>query len=287
MVWDGGPVLASPITVRFLWYGSWSAASKAPLQNLVAGLSGSAYWGVLAQYWDASGGRVSQSVALGADASLSANRPGAATTLSDAQVLALIRNAFPSPAAGDIIVFAADRNTLLTVPAGGTEVTGCQNMCGYHLDYTAANGASVTYVGLMHHGYLAGGCAPCRVACDPILDNPLFAELSTASTLAHELVEAATDPFADHLAWQVTIPQPDDQTAVWQRLEVGDPCSLTHTAAPEAPWSDRLVCSGNYNVVLSNGAAYVLQNIWSGLSGACVVQEPLLLNANITARRRT
>jgi hypothetical protein len=301
MTWNGGDVMTMPITVHFAWFGSyWTPQKMAPLQTLVRELGGSDYWRTLAQYYGRDGTSVSQNITLGTsvfatDSTFLRAMLTQQNKLTSDDVAFALRVLFPLPLPGDIFVFAADPSTLLTVLENGQESRGCQQggMCGYHLSYFY-QGFYVPYIGLMHHGYTAGGCVACAVPCNAIRNLPLFPEYSTASTLAHELAETATDPNAD--AWlyntgSVGCPaQPATNPATWQQLEVGDPCTGSHARQPVPAWANASCVGashllsdygdydsaslGGFNVKLANGSKYVLQQLWSGQAGKCVSGEP-------------
>jgi hypothetical protein len=137
----------------------------------------------------------------------------------------------PHPAWG-----AADPSTMyLYVLPLGTDVASygkcCTDFLGYH--YEAPVGAGSVPYGIACH-------------CAPVMDDPLTPLQWVTTTVIHEMVEMATDPF---FATRPAFQQTDDDHILWTQLtggEVSDMCEYNRDS--------------NYTPA---GAAYMIQRSWS------------------------
>ena len=71
IAYNGGPVMASPINIYYIYYGAWAdPTGKTLLESFAANLGGSAWWGIEQLYTNGAGAHVSGSVALAGTASV-------------------------------------------------------------------------------------------------------------------------------------------------------------------------------------------------------------------------
>ncbi len=167
----GGVVLADPKVVIV----SFSDDPLAPvLETLAAALGRSAYWAATTREYGVGALQARPPVHLGVTA------PAA---LADAQIQRLLSRALSDPTNG---LGAPDPSTVypLSVPAG-TAVTSaggvlaCEStFAGYHRSFALGDGTRIPYAVVV-------ACASSKRPRD-----------AATGTLSHELIEAATDPFA-------------------------------------------------------------------------------------------
>ena len=65
IAYNGGPIMASPINLYYIYYGAWAdPTGKTLLESFAANLGGSAWWGIEQLYTNGASAHVSGSVAL-------------------------------------------------------------------------------------------------------------------------------------------------------------------------------------------------------------------------------
>lgn len=204
IAYHGGQVVDHPITVHYLWYGNWSAASAAPavVDHFTRNLGGSAWWATTAPYVDARGKSPSPSVSMGAVA-FDAYSQGAVVSddaIAAAVVRAIARGALPDDPRGVYMVLGS---------ADVDATSGfCTAYCGFHKVATLPSGAHRLY------GYV-GDPRRCGLGCamqtvGPNGDSPAD---GMVSIIAHELAEVVTDPYAD--AWYDAAGLENTDKCIW------------------------------------------------------------------------
>ena len=136
---------------------------------------------------------------------------------------------------------AEDGNTMYVflLPLGTNIVSGgscCSDFLGYHWDARLSSGGAAPYAAICH---CAGGPS-----------DPLTELQYVTTTVSHELVETATDPYTRDSAYA----QADDANTLWTIVtggEVADMCEYNTDA--------------NYT---PTGAAYAIQRSWSNAAAA-------------------
>ncbi|MCO5570982.1 hypothetical protein L7F22_024713 [Adiantum nelumboides] len=131
--YHNGPLLTRPISLYFLWYGSFTPAQKAILSDFASSLSSpssapavSSWWSTVSSYTDLSHTHVTSFLSLAAQASTPS--PSPPTTLKKTDILSLLLSSLssktlPLDSNGLYFVFTAD-----DVPVEGF----CMNSCGFH-----------------------------------------------------------------------------------------------------------------------------------------------------------
>ncbi len=185
--YHGGPVMLNNVKAYFIWYGSWSDASKAVLEDFIRNLGGSPYFAINTTYTDKNKVGVNSSVAFPASTSVAYPK---GTTLADADVQSVVAsaissNALPLDANGVYFVLTSQD---VTASSGF-----CTKYCGWHTHATIS-GVDVKYA-------FVGNPNRCPSACAGQSQGPNGADGidGMASIVAHELEETMTDP--DLNAW--------------------------------------------------------------------------------------
>lgn len=186
-LWHGGHVMRGTVTVHLLFYGTWAASDIALVQYFVGNVRNSPWLNIETTYYDGVGPS-SADVVLGTTVTTGATR---GLTLTSSAVWTLLRDhisagAFPtSPNAVYMLLTSADVNQ-----ADATEAF-CTHYCGWH--YYSSYGSSqlsIKYAWVGNANRCLSSCAAQSLTSpngSPGVDAML-------SVLAHELVEAMSDP---------------------------------------------------------------------------------------------
>ncbi|KAI5064624.1 hypothetical protein GOP47_0021294 [Adiantum capillus-veneris] len=132
--YHNGPLLTHPISLYFLWYGSFTPAQKSLLSDFASSLSSaspshpsvSSWWSTASSYTDLSHTHVTSSLSLAYQVSLPS--PSPPTQLKKTDLLALLLSSLsskslPVDSKGIYFIFTAD-----DVPVEDF----CMNSCGFH-----------------------------------------------------------------------------------------------------------------------------------------------------------
>jgi hypothetical protein len=215
-----GPVLASPKLVP-VFFADYDQTQEMTLVDFENKLPGVTFWTALTEYGVGAGTTLPP-------IALTEMSPG---TIDDTAIGTWLAGKLN---ANDPAWPAADDNTLyiLHYPSSNTITlqgeTSCQSFGGYH---------SNTSLDAMHNGqYVAYAVIP---DCGGFGGQSGIDALTT--TLAHEIAEAATDPFVQ---MQPAYAQTDNNHAEWMRLgsggEVGDMCvgfNSSYATFPDLPYA--------------------------------------------------
>lgn len=196
----GGPVMVNPHPVHIIWYGNWNGNSALTLlPNFISGLNGSPYFAINTTYENSGHTNISGSVTLGAQTFDSYSQ---GTTLSDTGLRNVISNAMSRgavPVDPNGVYFVLSSGD---VNQQGSHGTFCVQFCGFHGN-TSLFGSDIkfAFVGnasprCINNPSSSVTCAPLNSVVSPN-GNP--GADAMASTIAHELSEAVTDP--DLNAW--------------------------------------------------------------------------------------
>jgi hypothetical protein len=244
--------MRNTLAVYLIWYGDWTGRSPTQdiIRHLVSNIGGSRYWATTKPYYD-SIGTVSQTVSLGGEANV------AGTSLTDAGVISVaVTRALNSGVLGTL----NPAGLYVVLPSNKVDTTAlgfCSSNCGWHsygsVSTTAGRGiATVAFVG--DPVCSVCGCCALSAAQSPNRDQ---AGDAMASVLAHEMVEAATDPQLN--AWW------DDVSSE----ESSDLCAWTFGTFNTSAGT-------RWNVQLGSATTlknYYLQQQWL-LSGICALAGP-------------
>lgn len=195
--YHGGPVIERPINVYFIWYGNWTNDSATTiLTDLASNIGGSRYFNINTTYYDTKtsvpnvvrfGGSYFDNYSWG-------------TQLDDAAVASIVDTD------SQMIAFPPDLDGMYFVMASAdvNETSGqCSRYCGFHSSatiYASTDGGSIP-AGTVVDAFI-GNPNRCPTTCmvqQGTSPNGNPAADAMASVFAHELGEAATDPYGN--AW--------------------------------------------------------------------------------------
>lgn len=191
ITYHGGPVMtaANGINVYYVWYGSWTTAAKGIISDFGAALGGSPWYGINGGYTDKAGLPIANAVTLAGQYVAPFTK---GTSLSDSAIASLVSSAISSKA------LPADPNGVYVVlTAAGIRASSgfLTKYCGWHTHATmSGKDIKYSFVGDATGSSLAN-CAA-QTASSPNGNPGVDAVISV---LAHEVVEAASDP--DLNAW--------------------------------------------------------------------------------------
>jgi hypothetical protein len=186
--YHSGPVMLGTTKMYYIWYGNWSGnAAVNILTDLANNIGGSPYYNIQTTYYNGAGAKVSNAVQYGG-ATTVAYPYG--TNLTDANIQTIVSNAITTNA------LPKDANGVYFVltSADVTATSGfCTQYCGWHTHATIG-GTDIKYS-------FVGDLTRCPSGCQdqPVGPNGASGGDGMASIVAHELVEAVSDP--DLNAW--------------------------------------------------------------------------------------
>jgi hypothetical protein len=223
LVDHGGAVLATSTTYAIYW-GTQSAFSpdlQTGMDALLSGLGGSSYLGIGQQYMR--GAPIS--TVFGGDFADTSLPPKSAP--NSAALGAEVCKLFPAPDPNGIyVVFTSNAPNI--------------NYCAWH-NKTTCNGVTFQ-VAYVPNQELLPNCSPLTVS-NLNCNGYSAGTVTAADSVAHEVMEAITDPHID--AWYDA-----------NRLEVADKCEYNYAAC----------------VALPNGSSWQIQQEWSNALGGCQQQ---------------
>jgi len=241
ITYHGGPVLENP-TIYLIWYGNWSTADRAIIENLASHIGGSPYANILTTYSDFTGQPIPNTVTFGGSTD---DNYSAGHSLADASIRIVVETAIanhglPYDASGIYFVLTAE---------DVDETSGlCTKFCGWHQNVQGTSGHfNEAFIG--NPGRCGGACG--SLGPSPNDDPPTDA---AASIFAHELMESITDPYGS--AWY-------DHNGE----ECADKCAYTYGMTATLP-------NGSIANIQLGGLNYLIQQIWVNLGpGRCAMQR--------------
>jgi hypothetical protein len=256
LVYHKGPVMTGSVPVYLIWYGAWSSTQQAIITNFINNLSGSAWLDITKAYPNGMG------VGFGAELMVPAQvDTRIATTLTDAEVQALVANNLKSsalPLNADAIYLVLTASNVNQVPRASihTQNGFCAAYCGWHSRFTYTNAKVSTDI---KYAWV-GNPAKCPTNCAPVQNeqaspNGDVGVDAAVNTIAREISEAVTDP--DSNAWY-------DSSG----NEIADKCAWTFGSVTTV---NNKPVSYSYNIVL-NGTKYMIQQLWKNSGGVCAMQ---------------
>lgn len=184
----GGAVMLGTPTVYYIWYGDWSG-NTAPeiLEHFAQNVGGSPYYNINTTYTDAAGIPLSNAVAFGGSV---ADAYSQGSSLSDVQLQQVVGDAIGSGS------LPRDENGVYFVltSADVTATSGfCSSYCGWHT-HASVDGSDIKFA-------FVGNPERCPQACaeQTVGPNGNAGADAMVNLVAHELVEATSDPHLD--AW--------------------------------------------------------------------------------------
>lgn len=183
MTYNGGPVMTSPVTIDYLWYGSyWSTSagknSENVLKSFANDLSGSDYMKIASYFTDGNGKQATTQVKFGQDASAATTKSSgtiSSTTMENAVTQAISAGKFAQDYANTIYF-------VMLAPTLNSRDSSGDNPCGEHY---LLNGLHFAFVRSV-------------LGCDSLsqtgqASGDKYAD-SASETMSHELMESLTDP---------------------------------------------------------------------------------------------
>jgi hypothetical protein len=173
----------------YIWYGTWTGNTATTiLTDLANSIGGSPYYNINTTYYNGSNVHVSNAVTFGGSTNTNTSVYG--TSLTDAEVQSIVRDALVSGR----LPYDTNGIYFVLTSADVTASSGfCTQYCGWHT-YGTINGFSIKYS-------FVGNPDRCPSSCEAqtIGPNGNAGADGMASIIAHELEEAVTDPLLN--AW--------------------------------------------------------------------------------------
>lgn len=257
-IYNGGPVMAGPNTVDFIWYGNWAGNTATTiLPGLINNLSGSSYMNMLSSYNNSSY-TLSNKVSFGSSLFISSTinptlyQGSSLNGQTTSQIQSIVTSAI---SAGGFGASPNTSNTIFDVlTATNITVSGFMtSFCGWHSSTSLGSLNTLgTQYGFVGNPGANSACAG-QTASSP--NNNVGAD-AMASVVTHELFETITDPNAT--AWYDSISATSPSTT--GGYENGDMCNFNFGTAFAAP-------NGSAANVTLNGTNYLLQQQWVNQGG--------------------
>lgn len=239
----GGPVMTdvNGVKINIIWYGTWTTTQKTILRTMVNGLSGSKYYNINTTYYDASKKYVKNLISVSSemdDAYSQGN--GATTALSDAQIWSIVSAASTTNA----LIKDTNAITLVLTSADVKKSGFITSYCGWH-SFNTLSATSIKY------SFVGNPGTNSSCAVQSVSPNGDMGVDAMASVVAHEIVEAVTDPQLN--AWYDSRGYENADKCAWK-------FGTTTTTS-----------TGAWNMTLG-GKNYLIQQNWRNSSGgACVL----------------
>jgi hypothetical protein len=215
---EGGQVQHAPKIYVIYWGSNFTTTTtgiedRAMLQKFFTGLTGSAYQGIMTQYFDATG-RISSTVSTVSyvDEKVKAPEKVTPVMIEEEVASAVSANKWTPETSAQFFVTTAPGSTYEPVFTG----------CGYHSVTPKVPGGAV-YSWVPYQGDPPFSTKGCLDSGGPS-KNPI---LATSSVVSHEYAEAATDPLVN--AWQDSFGQ-----------EIADICSENSFELPSGAYAQEL-----------------------------------------------
>ena len=234
--YHGGPVMLGTTNVYYIWYGNWTGNTATTiLTDLATHIAPSPYYNINTTYYDGTGQHVMNATAFGGS---TYGASPYSTALSDADIQNVVSDAITT---GKVPKDTKAVYFVLTSADVNATSGFCTQYCGWHTHGTIG-GSDIKYS-------FVGNPDRCPSACAAQTTSPNgnAGADGMASIIAHELVEAVSDP--DLNAWYDT-----------RGAENADKCAWTFGTTSTAPNGSK------YNVTLG-GKQYLIQRNWVNASG--------------------
>jgi hypothetical protein len=246
----GGPVMTSTngVRINLIWYGTWLDNQKIIVKNLISGLNGSAYFNINSTYYDTNKKYVVNKVSFSGESSDAYSVGGTTTALTDADILTIVNNnkgRNPNIVSSDSIT--------LVLTSGDVKKSGfLTNYCGWHT-WASISSIPVKYSFVGNPGTNTA-CIAKNTTISPNGDVGVDA---MASVIAHEIVEAVTDPQLN--AWYDN-----------RGYENADKCAWTFG-------TDFAAANGSRANINLGGFEYLIQRNWVNAGGgSCALTYPIV-----------
>ena len=243
--YHGGALMndAGGVNINIIWYGNWGTdTAKTILPNFIQSLNNSPYYAINSTYTDGNGVAVTPKVNLVGQYTYAWPTTGYGTTLTDANILSLAQGSLGK----GTIPAALDLNAIYLVltAQGISEKSGTSSFlkqfCGWHSSVVMNNAAAPQATNMKYSFVGNGGTSVACSAQTAASPNGNVGADGMASVVAHEIVEAVTDP---------------DGTGWWNLtsgMENGDLCAWKFGTTTAATTTQ--VINGTVSGASNNGA---------------------------------
>lgn len=259
--YQGGPVMTQPMVAYCLFYGAWSSTDVkvAQVTTFLNGIGATAWYKTNLRYVNAQGTPPTSTISAASPVFLG---PGSAIYTSFGRSWTVDRTANVVSSAissglvplSDTAIYFVLTSTDVVVPGLATATGG--TFCGYH-DSVAVSGKNVIY-SLVGDMSLVTGCQ----------DSPPNT-LAMASIIAHELVEAISDPLVGSTTSGSSNMAYQDPGGTGEN---GDMCSYAGNNVAFPGFPNGYLTSGglHWNLNIS-GSLFLVQPNWDPWTGKCVM----------------
>jgi hypothetical protein len=242
ITYHGGPVMTGTVNMYYIFYGNVSAAYKTIVTDFANSVGGSAWNNINTTYYNSANVHVSNSVTLAGTTSVGYTH---GTSLSDATIETIVKEAITAGLPSDTngIYF------VLTDPTVTASSGFCTQYCGWHDHGSGILASNIKYS-------FVGDPARCPSSCQAqnVGPNGSTGADGAISIIAHELVEAASDP---------------ELSAWWDSrgYENADKCAWTFGTTYTSGGASANVHMGTRD--------YLIQRNWVNAgAGSCAVSYP-------------
>ena len=192
LTWYNGPVMHDP-AVYIIFYGSWSSTAKTIVTDFIDNLGGSPWYGTQTTYYDSAGYLddslyFSKTTNVYLDPSRSQG-----TTLNDDKIHLIVTDAIINGG-----LYADPTGVYLVLTDSATSYTDfCIKSCGFHGSFSEPTSGNTYVFGIISDPTICG--ADCGLRSVSPNGNPGVDAM--LSVVAHEIVEAVSDPYTDLGGW--------------------------------------------------------------------------------------
>jgi len=251
--YNGGAVMLGKVNVYLIFYGDWSgtqgSGSNPTVMNLITNfastLGGSGWWNIITTYTQGNGARMSNNLALAGTAMVSGSSSVSQTMLGQLVSSTITSALLPKDKSGIYLVIPSQN---IKDPAN-TGSSGCTSYCGYHTSVTLTDGTPIVW-GFITNPYSCPNYSGCMYYGSGTVNGNAAAD-AMVSVIAHEIAEAATDPFG--YGWW------NSGFSKNPGYENGDMCAWNYGT------------TANSNIILGSNK-YLIQQNWLNVgSGSCAM----------------
>ncbi|MEP7119672.1 MAG: hypothetical protein ABJE95_02135 [Byssovorax sp.] len=235
--YHNGPVMLGTVGIYYIWYGNWQGTGKSILKDFASSLGGSPWWNINTSYTDGNGKKLSSSASYLGGYQYTGSS-GYNTYLTDAQIQSVVSDTINQgklPKSSNAVYLLLTSKDVDTESFNG-------GSCGFHTGQWIG-GTQVKYgwvgdASMLHANDCSGQ------ATSP---NGNRGADGMTSHVAHELTEAATDPWSG--GWYSA-----------NGDENGDKCSWTFGK------TSKTQTGADYNITLG-ARKYLIQQNWVNAAG--------------------
>lgn len=244
----GAPVLTDTVNLYYIYYGNWTDSQKATLDHFGSHISSSSWYNIEKKYYYQADARsakkfVNGNVVLKKTVvdNYSRGKVLNGTALPDIIQAQIDAGHLPEDSSAVYFVLTSGDVAESIRPDLG-RAAFCYSYCGYHVSWKLKSGTRIFYSQVGNPTACLDGCAPHENS--KVSPNGDFGVDAMTSVIAHELVEAVSDPESDgNRAWQDGI-----------GYENGDKCAWTYGV------SQTHETGYKYNLVLGERNYYIQRN---------------------------